>query len=256
MKATLFLAAALALVPALGAAQDSVTTTDNNSSMTVWRDPDIYYGYGPSDPLQLQRKVDWVVDGRTILVYPSGPWGFIDIVHFHSGAHVSARQAHAMGPMLGYATSTTAGSVIGGAVYTVEGGAPGSGVSRLVEKVDIENKTTGPLNVSLTGMGFKPTQASLPVPDYSGLDVSGTTVVFYQGNSATYSISDMTKGFGPSVVGPVVSFTGFNPLFNQSFSIPAGAMLTMITELKVKPHVATLCDINPLRCNRLSILSP
>jgi hypothetical protein len=253
MKATLFLAAALALVPALGAAQDSVTTTDDNSSMTVWRDPAIYYGYGASDPLQLPRKIDWVVDGRSILVYPSGPWGFIDTVHFHSGGHVSAQQIHVMGPMLGYATSTSDGSVKGGAVYTVDGGSPDSGMSRLVEKVDIENKTTDSLNVSLTGMGFKPTQPSLPVPDYSGLDVSGTTVVFYQGNSATYSISDMTKGFGPSVVRPMVSFTGFNPLFNQSFTIPAGAVLTMITELKVKRHGLTLCDVG---CGKLSVLSP
>jgi hypothetical protein len=245
MKASLFLAAALALVPALSAAQESVNVTDDNSSLTVWRDQAIYYGYGPSDPLQLPRKMDWMVDGRSILVYPSGPWGFIDIGHFHSGGHVTSQQVHAMGPMLGYAVTATDGSVTAGAVYTVEGGAPGSGVSRLVEKVDIHNKTVSALNVSLAGMGFKPTQASLPVPDYSGLDVSGTTVVFYQGNGNTYSISDMTpQGFGPSVVRPVVSFTGFNPLYNQSFSIPAGAVLTMITELKVKPHVLTLCSIN------------
>jgi len=34
---------------------------------------------------------------------------------------------------------------------------------------------------------------------------------------------------------PVTSFTGFNPLLNQSFSLPAGALLTMVTELKVEP---------------------
>jgi hypothetical protein len=257
MKATLFLAAALALVPALGAAQQSVTANDGNSGMTVWRDPDnTYYGYGASDPLQLPRKVDWTVDGRTILVYPSGPWYFMDIGHFHSGGHVTSQQVHAMGPMLGYAVSSTDGTVTGGAVYTVQGGAQGSGVSRLVEKVDIHNKTSGPFTVSLTGLGFKPTQASLPVPDYSGLDVSGTTVVFYQGNSGSYSISDMPTApatFGPSFVRPMVSFTGFNPLLNESFTIPAGAVLTMITELNVKPHLPTLCELNPLTCRPILI---
>jgi hypothetical protein len=254
MQAILFLAVVLAIVPALGAAQESETVTDDNSSVTVWRDPAIYYGYGPSDPLQLPRKMDWTVDGRQILVYPSGPWGFTDIGHFHSGGHVTAQQVHAMGPMLGYAVNATDGSVTAGAVYTVDGGAPGSGVSRLVEKVDIHNKTGSALNVSLTGMGFKPTQASLAVPDYSGLDVSGTTVVFYQGNANTYTISDMTpQGFGPSVVRPVVSFTGFNPLYNESFSVPAGAVLTMITEINVKPHAYTRCELNPLYCNRILI---
>jgi hypothetical protein len=52
------------------------------------------------------------------------------------------------------------------------------------------------------------------------------------------------------MVRPVVSFSGFNPLLNQSFSIPAGAVLTMITELNVKPHVVTICDLVPALCNR------
>jgi hypothetical protein len=34
---------------------------------------------------------------------------------------------------------------------------------------------------------------------------------------------------------PTVSFKGFNPILNQSLSLPAGARLTMITELKVGP---------------------
>jgi hypothetical protein len=249
MKARLSFALALALLPGLSLAQDALTVYDDNSALKVTRDPAIYYGYGPSDPLRLPRKIEWTVDGRTILVYPSGPWSFVDVEHFHGGAHVGTQQMHAQGPMLGHATPSSDGSVTGGAIYTVEGGAPGSGTSRLVEKVDIHNKTAGNLTVSLTGMGFKPTSASLPVPDYSGIDVKGTTVVFFQGNAAKYSISDISPpGFPPLTVRPVVSFTGFNPLLGQSFTVPPGAVLTMITELNVKPHIPTLCELNPSLC--------
>ncbi len=256
MKTRLLLAAALLLGPAVGLAQDELSVTNNNSALKVTRDPPIYNLSGPSDPVRLPRKIEWTVDGRTILVYPSGPWGFIDIEHFHVNAHVGTEQLHAQGPMLGYATNAVDGSVSGGAIYTVDGGAAGSGRSRIVEKVDIHNKTANDLSVSLTGMGFKPAQASLAVPDYSGLDVSGTTMVFYQGNAAKYSISDfLPAGFPPSLVRPVVSFTGFNPLFNQSFTVPAGAVMTMITELNVKPRALTICDLYPPICNRV-ILFP
>jgi hypothetical protein len=249
MKANLCLAALLAFIPCLGQAQDSVTAFDNNSALKVTRDPAIYFYYAPSDPVQLPRQLEWTVDGRTILVYPSGPWGMVDVIHFHSGAHVGAQQIHAQGPMLGYGISKTDGSVTGGAVYTVEGGAQGTGTSRLVEKVDIHNKTGASLTVSLTGMGFKPTQTSIPAPDYSGLDVTGTTTVFFQGNATKYWISDdQPMGFPPSRVLPVVSFAGFNPLFNQTYTVPDGAVLTMITELNVKPHVLTLCELRPDRC--------
>ena len=256
MKTRLLLAAALVLSPCLGLAQDELSVTDNNSSLKVTRDPPIYNLSGPSDPVRLPRKIEWTVDGRTILVYPSGPWGFIDIEHFHVNAHVGTQQLHAQGPMLGYATNAVDGTVSGGAIYTVDGGAAGSGSSRIVEKVDIHNKTANDLTLSLTGMGFKPTQQSLAVPDYSGLDVTGTTTVFYQGNAAKYSISDfLPAGFPPSLVRPVVSFTGFNPLFNQSFTVPAGAVMTMITELNVKPRALTICDLYPPLCDRV-ILFP
>lgn len=251
MKARLLLSMVLALSPCLGSAQDELTVTDNNSALKVTRDPPIFNGFGLSDPLRLTRKVEWTVDGRTILVYPSGPWFFIDVEHFHVDAHVGAQQIHAQGPMLGFATNDVEGTVTGGAVYTVAGGAAGSGRSRIVEKVDIHNKTGSSLSVSLTGMGFRPTQPSLAVPDYSGLDVTGTTTVFFQGNAAVYSISDFSSaGFPPVTVRPVVSFSGFNPLALQTFSVPAGAVLTMITELNVKPRVLTVCDLFPGFCNR------
>lgn len=253
MKARLLLSMVLALSPCLGSAQDALTVTDGNSSLKVTRDPPIF-NYSPlSDPVRLPRTLEWMVDGRLILVYPSGPWGFIDVEHFHTDAHVGVQQIHAQGPMLGYATSAVDGSVTGGAVYTVGGGAVGSFTSRIVEKVDIHNKTDANLSVpaGLTGMGFKPTQVSLPVPNYAGLDVTGTTTVFYQGNSAKYFISDfLPAGFPPMTVRPVVSFSGFNPLVNETFTIPPGAVLTMITELNVKPHVQTICDLVPNFCDR------
>jgi hypothetical protein len=251
MKARLMLSMILVLIPCLSMADD-LTVTDNNASLKVSRDPPIYNYSPPSDPVQLPRKMEWTVDGRRIVVYPSGPWGFIDIGHFHTDSHVGTTQLHAQGPMIGYATSASDGSVTGGAVYSVYGGAPGSRTSRIVEKVDIHNKTESNMTVSLTGMGFKPQQASLEVPDYSGLEVTGTTTVFYQGNASTYSISDASSaGFPPVVVRPVVSFSGFNPLFNQSFSIPPGAVLTMITELNVKPVLFRICERFSSICDRL-----
>lgn len=255
MKARCLFTGLALLVPALAWAQDALTITNANSSLKVTRDPPTFNLSSPSDPVRLPRRMEWTVDGRIILVYPSGPWSFIDIDHFHVDAHVGPEQLHAQGPMLGYASNAVDGTVSGGAVYTVDGGAAGSGISRIVEKVDIHNKTGGDLAVSLTGMGFKPSQASLPVPDYTGLNVTGTTTVFYQGNASKYSISDsLPSGYPPVVVRPVVSFKGFNTLVNRSFTVPAGAVLTMITELKIGPNLLTICDIAPNICERPILL--
>jgi hypothetical protein len=212
---------------------DSLSVTSNNSTLKFTRDDAIYNLGNPGDPMQLPRKLEWTVDGRRILVYPSGPSTFLDIGHLHPGAHVAANQIHAQGPMIGYDTGATTGTVTGGIVYAVEGGAAGTGASRIWEKVDIHNKTSGALSLSLTGLGFKPTQASLEVPDLTGLNLAGRTVVFFQGNSQGSSITD--PPFASVTVLPVVFFSGFNPLFNQNFNLPAGATLTMITELKVGP---------------------
>lgn len=251
MKAKALVVAALTLVAGWSMAQTAVTVSDGNSTVMVTRDPPDFLLGTPGDPVQLPRRIEWTVDGRTILVYPSGPWGLVDIGHFHGDAHVGVNQTHAQGPMLGYATSGQDGTVTGGAVYTVQGSANGSGVSRLIEKVDIHNRTQGPLTVSLTGMGFRPTRPGVPVPDYTGLDVTGTTTVFYQGNAAKYSIADpLPPGYPPVVVRPAVVFSGFNPLFNESLVLPAGAVLTMITELNVKPRILTLCDLYPAICSR------
>ena len=208
-----------------------MTITDHNSSVKFSIDePNANIG-SPSDPLQLPRTLEWTVDGRRILIYPSGPSTFLDIGHSHSGAHVAANQIHGQGPLLGYGSGATSGTVTGGVVYTVDGGTAGSGISRISEKLDVHNKTGGNVSISLAGLGFKPTQASLEVPDLTGLNLTGTTLVFFQGNPQTGSITD--PPFAPVTVQPVVSFTGFNPLFNQSLNLPAGAMLTMVTEIKV-----------------------
>jgi hypothetical protein len=211
---------------------ESLSVSNNNSSLEFTRDDNVFNLNTPGDPVQLPRTIEWTVDGRRILVYPSGPSTFVDIGHLHPDVHVADNQIHAQGPLLGYATSGSEGTVTGGIVYAVEGGTPGSGISRLWEKVDIHNKTDGAVALSLTGLGFRPTQASLEVPDLAGLNLIGRTVMFYQG-STTLGTSITDPPFGPVTVLPVVSFRGFNPLRNQFFSLPAGATLTMITELRV-----------------------
>jgi hypothetical protein len=217
---------------------DSYSISDNNSALKFTRDDANINLAGPSDPVQLPRTIEWTVDGRRILVYPSSPANFVDVGHIHPGAHVRANQIHAQGPMLGYATSATEGTVTGGFVYSLDGGAMGSGISRISEKVDIHNKTGGDVNVLLTGMGFKPPQANLEVPDFSGISVTGTTTVFIHGNTSASSLTE--PPFEPVTVLPVTTFTGFNPLLNLSYNIPAGAYLVMVTELRVAPAPLTL----------------
>lgn len=236
MHARTVVCAVLALAPVLSAASD-VTITSNNSTLKVTA--------GDTPSFHLPQAMEWTVDGRKIVVYPASPWNFTDVTHFHPDAHVDTSQTHAQGSMIGYP-----GTVTAGAVYTVDGGTASTGTSRIVEKTDIHNKTGGPVAVLLAGMGYKPPNSALyPPPDYSGLDVSGTTTVFYQGNATNYAITD--PPYPPSWVRRITSFNGLNPLLNENFTIPAGATLTMITELNVKPHVPTICDFQPAICNRL-----
>jgi hypothetical protein len=217
-----------------------ITISDQNASLTYTIDEpgfNLVQPDGspqPNNPVQLPRTVEWRVDGRRILVYPSGPSTFLDIGHLHTDAHVAANQMHAQGPIIGYGTGALTGNVVGGVVYTIHGGAAGSGRSRISEKVDIHNKTGGDVQLSLAGFGFKPTQAALEVPDLSGLNLSGSTIVFYQGNAQTATLTEPPQ-FAPVTVLPAVTFSGFNPLFNQTITLPAGARMTMVTELKVEP---------------------
>jgi hypothetical protein len=232
MRMLLLLTMALTALCTTTARADAVTISDGNSQLTYTTDNAGSNLGQPSDPVQLPRKVEWTVDGRRILVYPSGPSTFLDIGHLHAGAHVDANQIHAQGPMLGHGTGgPMAGNVLGGVVYTVKGGSAGR--STITEKLDIHNRTGSALSLSLAGFGFKPTQPALEVPDHTGLNLVGTTLVFYQGNAQTNSFTE--SPFGPVTILPVVSFKGFNPMLNQSLSLPAGARMTMITELKVGP---------------------
>lgn len=217
----------------------SFTVTDQNSSLKFTIDDPGFNLNVPNDPVQLPRTVEWTVDGRRILVYPSSPLTFLDIGHIHSGAHVGANQIHAQGPLLGYGAGATTGTVTGAVAYSVNGGATGGGASRISEKVDVHNKSGGAVTVQLTGMGFKPTQAALEVPDLNGLTVEGTTVIFFQGTPQASSLTGQAP-YPPITVRPVVNFTGFNPLLNQNFSLPDGAVLTMVTELRLAPPVLTI----------------
>lgn len=237
----LLAAAMFACCPCLSQAV-SYTVTDQNASLEFTIDDPVFNLNVPSDPVQLPRTVEWTVDGRRILVYPSSPLTFLDIGHIHPGAHVGANQIHAQGPHLGYGTGAMAGTVTGAVVYSVNGGAAGSGASRISEKVDIHNKSGGAVPVQLTGMGFKPTQAALEVPDLSGLTVEGTTVIYFQGNPQAGSLTGLPP-YPPVTVRPVVNFTGFNPLLNQNFSLPDGAVLTMVTELRLAPPLLTVTII-------------
>jgi hypothetical protein len=236
MKRLLLTVPVLVLVALLPrpAFAESLSITDNNSTLKFTRDDPTANLGTPADPVQLPRKIEWTVDGRRILVYPSSPATFVDVGHLHPGAHVRLNQIHAQGPLLDFATGPgqSDGTVTGGIVYSVDGGAAGSGTSRISEKVDIHNKTAGNVSVLLAGMGFKPTQASLEVPDLTGLEVTGTTLMFVHGNAQTDTFTEPPT-FAPLTVMPVVAFSGFNPLLNQSLTLPAGAYLTMVTELKV-----------------------
>jgi hypothetical protein len=230
VKALLLVAMVFLLSHRLAHAQ-TLTISDQNSNLTLTRaNPGFSGAKDTNDNLvQLSEKLEWTVDGRRILVYPGLPSGFIDIGHWHPGLHVGPNQIHAQGSQFGYTTT----EVTGGTVYTVIGSAPGSGVSRISEKTDIYNKTGSSITIYLTGMGFKPTQASLEVPDFTGLNVTGTTVVFSQGDTVA---TDLTDGpsFAPAMVLRAFSFTGFNPLLGETVSLGPNGTLTIVTELRVE----------------------
>jgi hypothetical protein len=202
--------------------------------------------------VQLPQTIEWTVDGRRILVYPSSPVNYLDIGHHHLGAHVAVNQIHAQGPHHAYATDAAVGEVTGGVVYTVTGRTPGSEISIISEKVRIHNKTAGPLSLSLYGMGFKPLQPSLVVPDLTGLNITGTTVAYTQGNSNTLQLT-YGPDFAPLKVLPVVSFSGFNP-FHESIKLDPGAFLIMITELKVSPRLVKLGPVGLVLVGMVTVL--
>lgn len=235
------LAACLLAGAAAPAFADTVTVSDGNASLKFTTDAPTFNLGQPNDPVQLPRTLEWTVDGRRILVYPSGPFTFIDVAHLHGGAHVGVHQMHAQGPMLGFGTGAVTGTVLGGTVYSVHGGGAGSGASRMTEKVEITNRSGGAVSMSLAGLGFKPTQASLEQPDHTGLRITGSTTVYIQGNAQTSSLT--VAPFAPITVLPVVTFSGFNPLLGQNLVLPDGATLVMVSELEVEKQPLVLVAV-------------
>lgn len=226
------LAAAAALAPTASRAA-AVTVPHLNSSLKYEIDDDDFNPGTPADPVQFARRMTWTVDGREILVYPTSYW--LDIGHLHPGAHVRNTQIHAQGPMFGYATNALAGTVTGGVVYSLTGSKAGCGTSRISEKLDIVNNTGSDFTLRFYAMGFNPSggaHGSTDVPDLTGVTLTGTTTMTLQGRTGAPSIHDAGAGFGPLTVSKVVKFTGFNTA--QTPVIPAGAMLTVVTEINAK----------------------
>lgn len=229
MKHILLLA--LALIPGFAPAASVIIANQNASLGFNYDEPNSY-------SIRYPRTIDWTVDGRRILVYPSSPSIHLDIAdHAHRGGHVTDNQMHIQGTYLRDAKSW--GAVSEGIVYTVQGDGAGTGSSRIVEKVDVLNKSGVPLTVQVVGMGWtpqpdiQPNQKGMEIPDFTG--VTGTTVAFIQGNTPSGETGFITdQPFAASNVIPVVSFSGFNTL-NREVIVPAGATLTVITELKVAP---------------------
>jgi hypothetical protein len=241
-KWALCLATALILSPCFAQAQ-SVSASDNNSTLRYNLREPFTLSTVPSSPVQFPGTIEWTVDGRRILVYPSIPGNSMDVEHYHPGAHVGTNQIHVQGPLFGYASS----DVTVGIVYSVNGGTSGSGESRISEKVDIRNKSSTPLPLSaLTGLGWLPDptaphNAGIEVPDWTGLNVTGTTVAFIQGDvsGGTPRPSITDAPFGPVTVLPATSFTGFNPFLVRNVTLAPGATLTVVTELKLAPPATT-----------------
>lgn len=239
------LAAALLLSAGFAQAQvRNVDVSDNNATLRYKLREPFTLPADPSSPIvfpvQFPDTIEWTVDGRRILVYPSIPGNSMDVDHIHPGSHVAANQIHAQGPLFGYAAS----QVTVGIVYTVTGGASGSGESRISEKIDIRNKSSEPVPLrALTGLGWLPDRsaphnADIEVPDLSGLNLTGTTMAFIQGDNGRPLITD--PAFGPVTVLPSAAFSGFNPFLVRDVSLQPGATLTIISELSVaRPGSAT-----------------
>lgn len=248
VKWALYLAATLMLSPCLAQAQ-SQEVSDNNSTLRHnVREPFELSGI-PSSPVQFPDTIEWIVDGRRILVYPSIPGNSVDVEHRHPGLHVAPNQIHVQGPLFGYAAS----DVTIGIVYTVTGGAPGSGESRISEKLDIRNKSSTPLPLgAITGLGWLPDpsaphNAGIEIPDLTGLNVTGTTMAFIQGDILNGTPRPLITDtpYGPVTVLPASSFTGFNPFLQRNITLQPGATLTIVTELNVgAPRPSTSPDAN------------
>ena len=230
---------------------DVVTITSGNSSVLINGDD------------QAVDSVDWIVDGRKILVYRSAPLNIVDLAsHHHADGHNSApvpapalaadafsnvgesgffglrldtNQAHGAGQL----SLSTAFSLAGQVLYTVIGGAPGSGESILKEWVILDFSVDPASSITVVGAGFRPEphgDITFPIPDLTGLSVVGTTAVF----------DSQVRQLGGNSL-----FSGFNT-FSLDVPLAAGdTRIFMATELHVAtvpnvPEPATLLLIAPV----------
>jgi hypothetical protein len=233
----------LVLVMLLGvtppARADLVTITSGNSSVLFNGDD------------QAVDSVDWIVDGRTILVYRSTPLNIVDLAHHHAEGHTNApapapalaadafrnaredgfftfrlgtNQAHGAGQ---FPIISTAFSLAGQVLYTVIGGAPGSGESILKEWVILDFSVDAASSITVVGAGFLPGphgSITFPIPDLTGLSIVGTTAVF----------DSQVRQLGGNSL-----FSGFNT-FSLDVPLAAGdTRIFMATEF----HVATLPNV-------------
>jgi len=199
---------------------DQTTTITQGNSSFVLTQTDTIVG-------SLPATGEWFVDGRRILVYVSAPANRIDAAHHHPDGHVRNNQLHVAGKVIGT-------EIVGGIVYTLNGGASGTGVSRLTEFVELTLTPgiTTPRTVSVAGFGFKPAShgdTTFEIPDLSGLHVTGTTLAYTSRGSAVVPpfTSDLTTRF--------LSFVGFNT-FSRNMVLNPGSTLRIITELIVSPE--------------------
>jgi hypothetical protein len=212
-----------------------VDTADKNSTLRYNIREPFALGGVPSSPIAFPGVLEWTVDNRRIVVYPSIPGNSLDVEHSHPGAHVAPNQMHIQGPLYNYAAT----EVTGGIVYTVTGGEPGSGTSRLTEKVDIRNKSNRQIALgAINGLGWLPDPSAphngnTEVPDISGLTVTGATVAFIQGSGATASLLT-DPPFAPLTIYPAAAISGFNSFVVRNVTLEPGATLTILTELNVR----------------------
>jgi hypothetical protein len=206
------------LSPGLATAHPITITEDNSSFVLSHTDPSIV-GSLPFTGV-------WSVDGRDILTYVSSPANLFDIgAHHPADSHVAANQLHAAGTLLGDP------NISGGIVYTLDGGAADSGISRLVEMIELTlgPGITTPQLFHLSGFGFEPLPhggVTFEIPDLTGLSITGTTLAF--ATQGSFSVGP----FRGLTILPFHAFTGFNT-FSEDISLDPGSTLRMITELNV-----------------------
>lgn len=197
-------------------ADQTTTITQGNSSFVLTQTDSIVGS--------LPFTGEWFVDGRRILVYVSAPANLIDAAHHHPDSHVRNNQMHIAGNVIG-------NEIVGGIVYTLNGGASGTGVSRLTEFVELRLAPgiTTARTISVAGFGFMPAShgdTTFEIPDLSGLRVTGTTLAYT--SRGVFAVAP----FGGDLTTRFLSFIGFNT-FSQNIVLNPGSTLRIITELIV-----------------------